>query len=731
MSDLGEDLRGIVGGRTYERLHKAFGMRTAEDALRHYPRRYLTRGQLSDLASLRVDDDVTVMARVAGVKARWGRPRGGKRTHVLEVIVTDGSGQLSLTFFNQAFRERQLSLGRLGLFSGRVGEFRGKRQLSHPALLLLPDDADEVDPEAVAAFARSVIPIYPAAAGSPSWRIASAIGMVLPLVDGAADPIPERIRLRRGLPGIAEAFRSVHTPESIEAVEPALRRLRWEEAFVLQCLLLQRRAAARAQTALPRREVPGGLVAKLDQALPFRLTEGQAAVAEEIRTDMAHEHPMTRLLQGEVGSGKTVVALRAMLAAVDSGAQAALLAPTEVLAAQHHRGIVELLGPMAEKGTLTAAEGGTSVVLLTGSQTTAERRAALLQIANGDAGIVVGTHALISEKVDFFDLGLVVIDEQHRFGVEQRAQLLDKAHPGTRPHLLVMTATPIPRTVAMTVFGDLDVSTLRELPAGRAPITTHVVPARDRPAYLTRTWERVKEEVASGHQVYIVCPRIEASEEQEASDRPADYPPTAAVPAMAFLQQGPLAGLRIGLLHGKLSPGEKDAVMSAFAAGPASPDGIDVLVSTTVVEVGVDVPNATMMVILDADRFGVSSLHQLRGRVGRGEAAGLCLLVTGLGPDAPARERLAAVAATTDGFELSRIDLAARREGDVLGASQSGRSNSLRLLSVLEDEDVIAEAREDAEALLAEDPALTRHAGLREAMRRAAERDETEFLEKT
>jgi ATP-dependent DNA helicase RecG len=439
---------------------------------------------------------------------------------------------------------------------------------------------------------------------------------------------------------------------------------------------------------------------------------------------------MHRLLQGEVGSGKTVVALRAMLAVVDSGGQAALLAPTEVLAQQHHRSITELLGPLAERGLLGGADHGTRVALLTGSQPTAVRRQMLLDVVSGEAGIVVGTHALIQDKVDFYDLGLVVVDEQHRFGVEQRDALRAKAK--TPPHLLVMTATPIPRTVAMTVFGDLEVSTLTELPAGRPPITTHVIPTWDKPHFLDRAWERIREEVAAGHQAFVVAPRIgddEGAEESTGDDVAVETAPrrpaVAVVDVAAQLREGPLAGLRLDLLHGRLPSETKEDVMRRFAAGET-----DVVVATTVIEVGVDVPNATVMVVMDADWFGVSQLHQLRGRIGRGSAPGLCLLVTDAEEGSPARERLAAVASTLDGFELSRLDLQTRREGDVLGASQSGRRSSLRLLEVIKHEDVIEAAREDATEVVTADPELTDHPALRELVELLLADDRADYLDK-
>jgi ATP-dependent DNA helicase RecG len=436
---------------------------------------------------------------------------------------------------------------------------------------------------------------------------------------------------------------------------------------------------------------------------------------------------MYRLLQGEVGSGKTVVALRAMLVVADSGGQAALLAPTEVLAQQHFRSIRDLLGPLAAAGQLGAAEGATRVALLTGSQSGSERRAALDEAADGTAGIVVGTHALLQEMVKFADLGLVVIDEQHRFGVQQRDAL--RAKGATPPHVLVMTATPIPRTVAITVYGDLETSVLRELPVGRAGIETAIVPRVEKPAWWQRTWRRVREEVAAGHQAYVLCPRIGGDAGDD--DAQSGEEDSAGRPAMSVLDMrpeliaGPLHGLRVAELHGRLPPDAKDDVMRRFAAGQ-----IDVLVATTVIEVGVDVPNATAMVILDADRFGVSQLHQLRGRVGRGTAPGVCLLVTDAPTGTPARQRLEAVEKTLDGFELARLDLEQRREGDVLGEAQSGRRKSLRLLSLLQDETLILAAREEATRLVEADPDLQAHPVLAAALARALDETRAEFLEK-
>ena len=545
-----------------------------------------------------------------------------------------------------------------------------------------------------------------------------------------------------GSAGLAEAIRAAHLPLEDEDWKRARQRLKWDEAFVIQTALAQRRRIAAALPAMPRPAGPGGLAAAFDATLPFMLTEGQQAAGLTISTDLSCAHPMHRLLQGEVGSGKTVIAVRAMLQVVDAGGQAALLAPTEVLAQQHYRSVSDLLGPLGQSGRLGAADKSTRVALLTGALGAASRREALLDAASGAAGIVIGTHALLEERVQFADLGLVVVDEQHRFGVEQRDLLREKAQDG-RPHVLVMTATPIPRTVAMTVYGDLDVSTLSELPAGRSPIATHVVPAADKPRYLERAWERVREEVERGQQGYVVCPRIGGDEEagghpdddgiepgQDAAPPPGSpgtpgRPPLAVLDLAPALEQGPLKGLRLGVLHGRLRPEDKDRIMRDFAAGT-----IDVLVATTVVEVGVDVPNATTMVVMDAERFGVSQLHQLRGRVGRGTVPGLCLLVTEAADGSKSRERLEAVATTLDGFRSSRLDLEQRREGDVLGAAQAGRRSSLRLLTLLRDEDLIGQARREATALVDGDPGLDRHPGLAAAISELLGPDQAEYLEK-
>jgi ATP-dependent DNA helicase RecG len=725
-------LASVLGGRTADAMRKGLGLETVEDLLRHYPRRYAERGELTDLRTLTEGEQVTVLAEVRQVTVR---PMRNRRGTILEAVVTDGRDSMSLTFFNQKWREGQLRVGRSGLFAGQVSVFRGQLQLTHPEFELLPDGVDD-DPLAVLAFAGALIPIYPASKAVTSWQVHKAVDVVLDQLADPPDPIPEDVRTGRDLLPLADAIRGVHRPTTREDVRRAVDRLRFEEAFTLQVLLAQRRAEVMALPATRRVPATSPLLEAFDARLPFTLTEGQRDVAGVIEEDMGRDYPMHRLLQGDVGSGKTVVALRAMLRVVDAGGQAALLAPTEVLAGQHYRSITALLGPLADGGRLGSDDNSTRVALLTGSQRTAQRRRELLDIVSGDAGIVVGTHALIQENVDFHDLALVVVDEQHRFGVEQRAALSAKSRDGSRPHVLVMTATPIPRTVAMTVFGDVDVSTLSELPAGRAPIVTHVVVAREQPAHVARVWQRVREEVDAGHRVFVVCPRIGGDAADDATDglvsddaaEPVN-PSAAVIPLAQSLAEGELAGLRVGVLHGRLSGDEKDDVMRRFSDTSIA-DGIDVMVATTVIEVGVDVPQATTMVIMDADRFGISQLHQLRGRVGRGGLPGLCLLVTDAETGSPARERLDAVASTTDGFALSALDLDLRREGDVLGSSQSGRRSSLRLLEVSRHEDVIIDARAAAVAVIGADPDLVAHPVLAAAVADLVRDEQSEFLEK-
>ncbi|GGY43998.1 ATP-dependent DNA helicase RecG [Streptomyces djakartensis] len=731
---LQQPLKSVLGPATAKVMAEHLGLRTVGDLLHHYPRRYEERGQLTHLADLPMDEHVTVVAQVADARlhtfASAKAPRGkGQR---LEVTITDGSGRLQLVFFGHGVHKphKELLPGTRAMFAGKVSVFNRRLQLAHPAYELLRGDPDE----SVETWAGALIPIYPATAKLESWKIGKALQTVLPSAQDAVDPLPDSLRRGRGLVPLPEALLKIHRPHTKADIEDARARLKWDEAFVLQVALARRRHADAQLPAVARRPAPDGLLAAFDARLPFTLTDGQQRVSREIFDDLATEHPMHRLLQGEVGSGKTLVALRAMLAVVDAGGQAAMLAPTEVLAQQHHRSVVEMMGELAEGGMLGGAEQATKVVLLTGSMGAAARRQALLDLTTGEAGIVIGTHALIEDKVRFHDLGLVVVDEQHRFGVEQRDALRGKGKQP--PHLLVMTATPIPRTVAMTVFGDLETSVLDQLPAGRSPIASHVVPAADKPHFLARAWDRVREEVANGHQAYVVCPRIGDEEDdpgkagkKKSPESPEDAaekrPPLAVLDVADQLSKGPLSGLRVEVLHGRMHPDDKDAVMRRFAAGET-----DVLVATTVIEVGVNVPNATAMVIMDADRFGVSQLHQLRGRVGRGSAPGLCLLVTEMPEASAARQRLGAVAATLDGFELSRIDLEQRREGDVLGQAQSGSRTSLKVLAVIEDEEIIAQAREEAAAVVAADPELTRLPALRTALDALLDEEREQYLEK-
>ena len=739
MSSLDTQLINLIGDKTAKKLTSVFGMTTADDLLRHYPRRLAERGELTPIADLRVDDEVTV---VAEVRTKKQIPFGNRQVRTV-LTIGDGRDTMELVFFGRraSYITDRLQPGVVGLFAGKVGVFNKKRQLAHPEFMLLSGDT-EVDPDT---FAGALIPVYPATKDIPTWTIANSIAHTLRMLDPIPDPVPELIRARRGLMGLDEALRAMHQPADRDQWWRARRRLTWDEAFDVQVVLAQRRALAAGNPAVARPVRADGLRAAFEEQLPFQLTAGQREVGEVLSEELGLEHPMQRLLQGEVGSGKTVVALRAMLQVVDAGGQAALLAPTEVLAAQHHRSITTMLGDLAQGGMLGGSEFGTTVALLTGSQSASARRRALLDAASGAAGIVVGTHALIQKHVQFADLALVVVDEQHRFGVEQRDALREK---GIRPpHVLVMTATPIPRTVAMTVFGDMETSTLRELPRGRSPIATHVVDA-DRPGWVDRTWQRVAEEVAKGHQAYVVCPRIGDVDDEatppgsrDTSDEDAgwddwDAEDEASAPEreltgvyamLSTLRASPaLDGLRIDVLHGRLDADAKDATMRAFTAGE-----IDVLVATTVIEVGVDVPNASVMVVVDADRFGISQLHQLRGRVGRGSVPGLCLLMT-QGAGERAVERLDQVAATNDGFELARADLVLRREGDVLGARQSGRGNSVRHLRLgrVEDEQIIADAREDAFALVADDPELRRHPALAAAVAMRLDDDQAAWLER-
>ncbi|MBH0129490.1 ATP-dependent DNA helicase RecG [Salinibacterium sp. NK8237] len=721
-SPLDQKLSAVLGGRTATSMQRGLGLLTVGDLMTHYPRRYARRGELTALAQLPLDEAVTIVAEVREVR---NRPMRNKRGSILEVSISDGTGILTLTFFNQAWRANELTPGVRGIFAGKVGQYRGTRQLAHPDYELFDRDALELKkPEQAKSWAEQPIPIYPATSTVASWQIQKAVEVVLDTLGPLDDPVPDAVRRERELLPFAKALEQVHRPKVDSDWRAARDTLRFQEAFVLQAALLQQRQKQRESEAIAR--TAGPLLEGFDAALPFTLTGDQQTVGEEIFHDMAQPVPMNRLVQGEVGSGKTLVALRAMLAVAQSGGQSALLAPTEVLAHQHFRSIIRTLGPDL------AAE--LRPTLITGQLPTAERKKALLATVSGASRIVIGTHALLGDAVTFVDLGLVVVDEQHRFGVDQREALrLKGAKP---PHVLVLTATPIPRTVAMTVFGDLDISSIAELPAGRQPISSHVVPLAEKPGWVSRVWQRLAEELAIGRQGFVVCPAIDAKTEEPGSepapavsDDPDAGPPRPianVTEVLASLRSNKvLAGKRIEALHGKLSSEEKDELMRAFAAGD-----IDVLVATTVIEVGVDVPNASVMVVLDADRFGVSQLHQLRGRVGRGGVPGLCLFVTAAEVESLARERVEAVASTLDGFELANKDLELRREGDVLGGVQSGGRSSLKLLRVANDGQLITEAREAAQGLLVADPTLAEHPALAEALKRRLDESAEAFLGK-
>ncbi|MCW2786765.1 MAG: ATP-dependent helicase RecG [Marmoricola sp.] len=710
-----------IGGKKATELVKESGYLTIGDLIGHYPRAYVEKGSLSELHDLAEGDLISMVGEVVRAEQRTYQDKRTKRTAWRTLLQVKGAdGTLAMTFFDQKkhtadWRQDLFAPGAIGMFSGRLKWFANRWDLNNPAYRMFAAEDDASD---ALAQMPDLIPVYPVTGKIDSWTYEDLIRLALDLVDDIPDPLPAAIRAEHELLSADQAYRWIHRPDDHRQLGAARKRLKYDEAFVTQMVLARRRAEHRAEPATPRPRIAGGLADRFDERLPFTLTAGQERIGDELADELAGGHPMHRLLQGEVGSGKTLVALRAMLQVVDAGGQAALLAPTEVLAQQHLRSIRTMLGDLGEGGHLGAAEGATRLALLTGSMGTAARRQAMLDVASGDAGIVIGTHALLEEKVRFYDLGMVVVDEQHRFGVEQRAALTGKA--GNPPHVLVMTATPIPRTVAMTVFGDLDTSTLAELPAGRGDVQTNVVPARAQPAWLDRAWARIREEVGNGRQAYVVCARI--GDEPPPEDGPDLYAVEDLAPELLL---GPLAGLRVEKLHGRMASEDKDRVMQAFGAGE-----VDVLVSTTVIEVGVDVPNATVMVILDAERFGVSQLHQLRGRIGRGGHAGLCLLVTGVTPDSVSMERLVAVAGTRDGFELSRIDLEQRREGDVLGVQQSGRRTSLKLLSVLTDEDVIVDAREAATAHLAADPELAGTPTLRAAVAAIEDTDRASYLDK-
>ncbi|MCK0175042.1 ATP-dependent DNA helicase RecG [Mycolicibacterium sp. F2034L] len=720
MAVLTDRLDMVIGAKSAKPLEEHFGIRTVNDLLRHYPRKYsdgmTVRGE-GEMLDLEEGDHVTFVDEIAKAVPGDMKPVPGKPPRkYLRITLKNRTPTVTATFFNAGWMIAKLPVGTRLMLSGEVKYFRNTLQLSHPAFLVLESPAGKTigtkslktiasssnatGDDLLAAFEKEFFPIYPAAAKVQSWDIYACVRQVLDVLDPVSETLPESFVREHGLMSEDAALRAIHLAENTRQRDAARERLTFDEAVGMQWGLVSRRHGELTQTGPQASLRPDGLVAAMRERLPFDLTDGQREVLSVLSGELAGSRPMNRMLQGEVGSGKTIVSILAMLQVIDAGYQCAMLAPTEVLAAQHDRSIREILGPLAMAGQLGGAENATRVALLTGSMSAAQKRQVRNEVAAGTAGIVIGTHALLQDAVEFDNLGMVVVDEQHRFGVEQRDRLRAKARADVTPHLLVMTATPIPRTVALTIYGDLETSTLRELPRGRQPITTRTIFITQQPTWLDRAWARIAEEVHAGRQAYVVASRIDESEEPASgSGQGTGPPPITVIALLDQLRAGPLAGLRLGLMHGRLSGDEKDAVMSAFRAGE-----IDVLVCTTVIEVGVDVPNATVMVVMDADRFGISQLHQLRGRIGRGSHPSLCLLATRLPEGSRAGRRLTAVAGTLDGFALADLDLYERREGDVLGRHQSGTLNSLHFLSLAEHLEVILAARELCEDLYDREP---------------------------
>ncbi|MHA3022676.1 ATP-dependent DNA helicase RecG [Mycobacterium sp. BMJ-28] len=741
MVGLGDRLINVLGAKAAAKLDEAFGLQTVNDLLRHFPRKYsdgmAVSGEGEDL-ELAEGDHVTLVDVITEAVAKPMRRQPGKRQRMyLRVTLGNRRPEVTATFFNADYLIKDLVVGTRLMMSGEVKFFRQTVQLDHPAFLVLDSpsgrtigtkslksiaEAAEASggEDLLAAFERDFFPIYPATAKVQSWDIFGCVRQVLSVLDPVSEVLPETAVRQWDLISEDRALRAIHMAENAVERTRAQERLAVDEAVGLQWALVSRRYSRLGETgpATPWRD--DGLAAALLRQLPFELTGGQREVLEVISADIAGTRPMNRMLQGEVGSGKTIVSILAMLQMVDAGYQCALLAPTEVLAVQHARSVRSVLGPLATAGELGAPEGATRVALLTGSMSAPQKRQIRDEIAGGVAGVVIGTHALIQESVEFHRLGMVVVDEQHRFGVEQRDRLRAKATGGITPHLLVMTATPIPRTIALTVFGDLETSVLRELPRGRQPIATNAVFTQDKPAWLDRVWARIVEEVAAGRQAYVVASRIDESEKSDNEQGP---PPITVLQLLDFLSNGPLSTVRLGLMHGRLAGDEKDAVMSAFRAGE-----IDVLVCTTVIEVGVDVPNATVMVVMDAERFGISQLHQLRGRIGRGAHPSLCLLVSRTKESTKAAERLRAVASTLDGFALADLDLQERREGDVLGYSQSGRRMTLRFLSLADHQHIIEAARDFCQAAYQDSP---RQPGLDVLAAQFTDTERVQYLDKS
>jgi ATP-dependent DNA helicase RecG len=741
MATLTDRLDFVIGGKSAAALEEHFGISTVNDLLRHYPRKYSdgmsVRGDGESL-DLEEGEHVTFVDVITHAEHKPMRQQQGKRKRqYLRVTLGTRSPVVTATFFNADWMIDKLPVGTRLMLSGEVKYFRNTLQLTHPAFLVLESPVGKAigtkslktiaassgatGDDLLAVFEREFFPIYPASAKVQSWDIYACVRQVLDVLDPVPETLPESFVREHGLMSEDAALRAIHLAESDAERDRARERLTFDEAIGLQWGLVSRRYGELTEAGPPAPLLQDGLVAGMRERLPFELTNGQREVLAVLSTELTGTRPMNRMLQGEVGSGKTVIAVLAMLQMVDAGYQCAMLAPTEVLAAQHDRSIRQILGPLAMAGQLGGAESATRVALLTGSMTPQQKRQVRNEVAGGQAGIVIGTHALLQDAVEFDNLGMVVVDEQHRFGVEQRDRLRAKARGGVTPHLLVMTATPIPRTVALTVYGDLETSTLRELPRGRQPITTNTIFVSQHPTWLDRAWARIVEEVRDGRQAYVVASRIDESDKPQGNGQ--GPPPVTVVALYDLLRSGPLAGLRLGLMHGRLSGDEKDAVMTAFRAGE-----IDVLVCTTVIEVGVDVPNSTVMVVMDADRFGISQLHQLRGRIGRGSHPSLCLLATRLPETSRAGARLKAVAGTLDGFALADLDLRERKEGDVLGLHQSGTLNSLKFLSLSDHLEIIVTAREFCEALYQAEPG---HAGTAMLAAPFTDTDRVEYLEKS
>ncbi|AWT53355.1 ATP-dependent DNA helicase RecG [Mycolicibacterium smegmatis] len=751
MATLEDSLQFVLGKKAADKLEEHFGLRTVNDLLRHYPRKYsdgmTVRGE-GEALDLEEGEHVTFIDVITeaqpGTMKRPVKTKTGKQftPKYLRVKLGDHKPKVTATFFNANWMIEELPVGTRLMLSGEVKYFRDTVQLNHPAFLVLESPSGRTigtkslktiaeasgasGEDMLAEFEKEFFPIYTASAKMQSWDIYRCIRQVLAVLDPIPDPLPKSFVQQRGLMSEDQALRAIHLAANSTERDRARERLTYDEAIGLQWGLVARRYGELAASGPSAPLRVDGLVAALRERLPFELTAGQREVLDVISGELASTRPMNRMLQGEVGSGKTIVSVLAMLQMVDAGYQCALLAPTEVLATQHARSVRDVLGPLAMAGELGGDEHGTRVALLTGSMTPQQKRAVRDEVASGAAGIVIGTHALLQDAVEFDNLGMVVVDEQHRFGVEQRDTLRAKAPEGLTPHLLVMTATPIPRTVALTVYGDLETSTLRELPRGRQPITSNTIFVSQKPAWLDRAWARIREEVAAGRQAYVVASRIDEDDKpsggKENEGRQAGPPPITVVELYERLRNGPLEGLRLGLMHGRLSGDEKDEVMSRFRAGE-----IDVLVCTTVIEVGVDVPNSTVMVVMDADRFGISQLHQLRGRIGRGQHPSLCLLATRMPENSKAGERIKAVASTLDGFELADLDLEERREGDVLGLNQSGRTINLRFLSLRDHLELITDARAFCETRYEQDPNDT---GMALLAAQFVNTDRVEYLEK-